>query len=198
MKKFYTIFAGAIVVVFFTLTIPPDAHGYLERGTAYELPAGCGARAVAAVTSVYPGVAINNVQQWYCRRTSKDEDNPQGAFCYGEYLVSMPSDTWITKAQTDGLREWRPHEVAGDTVTVKRRTKGIGLDASQQAAHTPFVINCLRDNGGASVQWSNVVDFRIVREGLEVTIQTNYATTAEATAIAEKVITGEAISLLTE
>ena len=198
MKRFYTILSGAIVVVFFALTIPSDAYGYIERGESYALPVGCGPRIVAGITSVYAGVDVNSVQSWYCRRTLTDEDNPNGAHCYGEYTLTMDSELWIAKVQADGIGRWRPISVDGDNVTMQRRTPGVDLTPEQMTAHAPFAGTCLIDNDGAVLTWGNVLDFRVARDGEGVTIQTNYAATDTATGIANKSIAGNVIMVLSE
>jgi hypothetical protein len=167
MKRYIAGGGAAIaVILFFALTLPTDALGYVREGDATEIPDGCGVKLRDAIQSVYPSAPIADTQRWYCRRTLDDEKNPMGAHCYGEYDLTISGDEWHARTAADGLGAWPSlsEDEDADTVTVRRRTPGADLNAAQRAAHAPLFAGCILDDNEDPLTWGKIVDVNFTRD----------------------------------
>jgi len=164
------------VILFFSLTLPSDALGYIRHGDKTEIPAGCGIKLRDAIQSVYPNALIADVQSWYCRRTLKDEANPTGAFCYGTYDLTMTGDDWFAATVADGLSAWHAlsEDEDLDTVRVRRQTPGVLLDAAQKVAHAPLFAGCILDDNETALAWGEIVDVKFSR-GIDTVVMVELA-----------------------
>ena len=190
MKR-YIAGGGAIaaVVLFFALTLPTDALGYVRNGDTTPIPDGCGAKLKDAIQSVYPGAPIADTQRWYCRRTLEEgEPDPRGAFCYGEYELTLSGDEWHARTAADGISAWPALSVdeEADTVRVRRQTPAALLTAAQRQAHAPLFAGCVLDDNGEALAWGEIVDVNFVRDPeLGVTVHPFYlASEAKGSTIA--------------
>lgn len=151
------------LLVTLCLLIPSTAWGvqFVRQVPPSVASPGCLSAGITAIQSVYPGLAMDDVETWQCK---KDGDIWT---CGIEYDASMTAADWAAASENGDMP--KPTSVDGSTVHYRFNGPAVQLTADQVLAHANILGSCL-----SGVEPTTIKGFAANRDGDDVKISYQY------------------------